>query len=248
MTEKRYSVSLIETAWIPKDISPKQAIRYQSSIVHQVHPTQRELAGTLKEVQAATHEFVEYLPIGRLGITLARLDPVIKKILGADKRGVISDVTRRDFEAEINDSLKFPREYQVDVENPELPLTVAADTNALSIKLSMDDPQLYGERVLVERYVRREYPTASARFGDDIVSWEPGVTIGYIKPEALSTDQYDDLLDDPSLYISQAVYDARAYSAEQFGLEQPTSRIVFPESISLSGLGVVCNRQESRIF
>ena len=233
---------LTQPAWVPKEKSPKLAIRYQSRVVHELDHTQKGVTSPLSTLKKTTGNFIQYMPVGKLGVTLACIDPILKQILGVGKKGEIDDTTRRDFEAELNSELGFLDSQKVTLDNPSVPFELyGRQKNRLGINLSTS-AQLLGERVLVEKHIRREYPTTSSRFEDNLLDWDPHITIGFVRPEYLTRDEIDDLHGDPSGFIiGKAVASAEA-DHERFGVENIADQIVFPDSLVLGGLGVVCNK------
>lgn len=235
--------------WISKETSHRTAVRYQSEIVHEVNPVQRELAVALKNLEKTTDTFVDYLPLGRLGISLASLDPVIRQILSTDKRGIINNSARKEFERDLNESLAEFHGKTITVPSSTRPLGVFGhDKSELGIRLDVNDPLLFGERVLVERFIRIEHPAISERFGEEILNWEPHIPIGAIRPGTLTNDQLEELQVDTNGFIHNAMQQAYDEMEDRFGLDIGSRDFSFPDELALGGLRIVCNKQPDRIF
>ncbi len=236
--------------WIQKNVSHHQAIRYRSLIIHQVSPIQKELSVSLKTLESATGNAIDYVPLGKLGVTLCRLDPGAKRVLGADKKGNISEAGRRDFEAELNEELPHCSNKSVALSNPTQPLRIyGPNADSLAIELDSLDPLLYGERSVVRRYLMQQHPELRNRTPDeDWQEWEPHITIGHINYERLDKADADLLRDDPNEYLLASVQQHAIMESNYHGIESAHSEVVFPDYLSLGGLKVVCDRQEDRIF
>lgn len=243
-------MSQIQTpVWISKETSHHTDVRYQSQLVHEVNPIQRELVSALKSLKQTTNTFIDYKPIGKLGVILTGLDPVIRHIISTDKRGVIHDAARRELEQDINTMLPDFRGTQVQLDNPSRPLGLfGTNKQNLGIRLAVNDPILFGERVLAERFIKEEYPLASERFGDELLGWEPHISIGTIRPGGIWGEALEDLMDDPNSYIEESVQSAYSEMEERFGISVDSRELVFPESLTLGALKVVCDKQPDRIF
>ncbi len=225
--------------------SIKNSIHYQSRVVRSVEPIQPELSKALNQLKETTGNFVEYKPIGRLGITLAILDPALKQVVGADKKGQVSDETIKHFEAELNEELDFANQgLEYPLKNPNVPVDLYGSEQArLGITLSQRDLRLRGQRLIVEEYIKDTYPAVSRRFGSkDLAHIVPHVTIGTVIPAYLDKEDRDLLYKDPSDFMLGRVLQEQIHAAERYRLDQPEP-IVFPEAICLGGLHVVCEQR-----
>lgn len=232
----------------PKDKSPKQAVHYQSRIVHEVYPIQRELKATLKTLEQTTGDRIDYISVGRLGVTLATLDPLVKPILGLDKKGVIEKSAISDFEDELNTELEELHDRKVHIADISHPLELyGKHKDKLALRLSKFEG-LTEERIEVEKYLREQEPNASSRFFNELMGWEPHIVIGIVKPEKFDVDNMDSFLDNPSSYLDNLVSEVHLRDREVFGIEPKNDAIIFPEEISLGALRVVCDRQAERVF
>lgn len=235
--------------WTPKGSSRKSAVRYQSRIVHTVQPIQPELAEALKTLKESAQDKFEFIKLGKLGVTLAELDPAVREIVGVDRKGAIFDQTRREVEDDLNDTFERFMGRVTGIADPERPFKLyGRQQNRLGIALDPLDDQLYGERIVAERYIRSEYPMVSDRFGDGVNTWEPHVTVAYVKPEQFTPTEWADLQYGPSEFLSALVFENAAMNRESYGLDNVPSKIMLPSELSLGGLQIVCNKQPERIF
>lgn len=249
-TKTGINMSLIsEPMWISKEVSHHAAVRYQSRVVHEINPIQREFVDTYKHLQETTDHIVDYIPVGRLGVVLAGLDPVIKQIISTDRRGNINEAARRELECDINEALPDMRQTVVRTSGGARPFALyGADKQELGIKLSTSDPVLFGERVLVERFIRDEHPRASNRFGEELLNWQPHIRIGFIRPGVLDAEQLQELHDDPTGYIENAMHQTHQNMQERYGIPVECRELVIPDELVLGGLKIVCDKQANRIF
>ena len=84
--------------YVIKDISSKAPLHYESEIQRRVEPLQPELKKALNSLEENTSDFIRYNSIGRLGVTLVILDPAVKRIVGTDKKGFITQEAVQHFE------------------------------------------------------------------------------------------------------------------------------------------------------
>ncbi len=227
---------------VPKAPQKSPSVHYECHIARSVEPNQSEFVHALQVLEQNTADFVQYQPIGRLGVRLVMLESALKQIIGVDKKGIITEAARRDFETELNQNLARHPHGEFLIADPREPFVLQGrDDQELAIQLAKDDYRLHGDRAVAEEYIRDTYPGISAG-RENVVRMEARVAIGEVQPQYLSPDDRGLLAENPSDFMLNTVMERQRSDADMFGLSGGVDPVVFPDAIILGGLHVVCQK------
>lgn len=240
-------MSIVE-AWTPKEISRRPATHYDARLVRRVDAEHNDLAATIEAVQSATRDFTDFMPIGKLSVTLCDLSPVVRHVLNADKKGNIQEYAKQDFEQEIIEAIDTDGQKIVAPEQGDYSFGLYGRwQNMLGIRLMAPSPLLIGERYIAERYIKDTYSTSPRFASEDLMDWEPHVTLGQIRYEALSPVQRSALQSNTSGFISAVVENPERLADPEYAPVYWSDPIEIPD-IALGGLRVVCDKKPNGIF
>lgn len=234
--------------------SLKSEAHYDCRVVRSVDKNQDELARSLRQLKDATGEFVEYKwskrseELGRLGVTLAKLNPVARDILDIPRRGKIRREDWRQFETDLNEHLE-PTRFQthtiaLDSENP---LGLYGKNNEhLALRLDPNDSRVAHERKIIDTYLKETYHLPNGgELSDEFLNGkllpiDPHITIGKINYMAMGWDKQLALEENPSQFIQNEMTNyVESLTAEKHYYRTPTIATL-PETVSLNGLQIWC--------
>ncbi len=236
----------------------KQPVHYDFRVCRGVQPGQPELEKPLSQLHEHTANFVQYKSLGKLGLTLLMLEPVLREILPRNRNGMIPPDGVRTFEDELRQSLHTAQyeNYGGIRLDPVAPLALyGRHKNRLGLRLQKDY-RLVGDRAVVEEYILDNYTTTeghdvSKRFlANTLTPIAPHITIGTVLYEHLTPEQGQALQDDPTWFVHSEAYASMEAQRLEYDfvsdkLANPgppplVEHICLPESLSLSALSVVC--------
>jgi hypothetical protein len=229
----------------------KEPVRYECRITRSAQPDQPELAEPLRLLEANTNNYIQYRGIGKIGVTIMMIEPVLRKILISDRRGIIPKQDLQDFEAELQDNLRHAQyaDYDVPVD-PAQPLALfGRNKDRLALQLHPRDYRLVGDRAVVESYIQDNYEQndgrpVSRRFLDrNSARFRPHITIGDVRYENMDARQVETFQADPSVFLIRESYRQMASDREDYGESYAVQDIILPEHVALNGLKVFCQQK-----
>ena len=247
----------------PRSTTRKPPISYECRVVRSVAANQPELAGPLRLLKENTSNFVNYKwkesgkELGRLGVTLVMLEPVLRQILTKNRRGAIRREDVLTFETELREGMEHAQ-----FENYDIPLDqfsqlalYGRNKQYLGLQLSQRDYRMAADRTMVESYIRDNYDRAdgevvSKRFlARNLRRMEPHITIGEIDYAALMYRDEDGVMAaeklqaDPSSFVFDQAHKRMELHAQEFGANFEPETIVLPDHVTLNGLKIFCQQR-----
>ncbi|HSX15759.1 MAG TPA: hypothetical protein VLF40_03125 [Candidatus Saccharimonadales bacterium] len=230
----------------------RERTRYECRVTRSLAPNQEDLARPLGLLAANTSNYVEYDELGKVGVTIMMLEPILRRILTPNRRGVISRDSLQQFETELKDDLSHAQyaDYNIplDIFNP-LAL-YGSDKNWLALQFSPKDYRMVGDRAVVEAYMRDNYVQAngrpvSKRFIDgNSRRLRPHATVGEVHYENMAPEQVGQFQADPTGFLVREAYARMARNQEQYGSACGVEEIIWPETVGLNGLKVFCQQKQ----
>jgi len=228
----------------------REPVRYSGRVIRTIEQSRDGAARALVPLMDNTQAYVEYEKPGKIGVTLLQLDPVIRSILGKDRRGVARLDGKSDFENELNANLKHAQydEYSIPVAEESQLGIYGRDEDVLGLRLSTDDYRLVGDHAVVKQYVDNTYAhlggeSARARFLQANSGLDLGyVALGRIRYENMSSDQRSDFRAGPTEFLELAAEVEMESNQERFGGNYKAHEIVFPDVVAFNGLSVACHQ------
>jgi hypothetical protein len=242
-------MSIVEASWVPKETSRRPMPHYDARLIRRIDVEHNDLASTIDTIQAVAEDFVDFLPLGKLSVTLCDLNPVVRNALKPDKKGNIEEYAKKYFEQEIIET--------VDIHTATKIVAPAGGDysfglfgrwqETLGIRLKAPNPLLIGERFIAESYIKDVYG-AGPRFGTvDLMEWEPYIALGHVNHEKLSAEHRYALQDDTSGFIAAIVENPERLTDSEYAPPHWAEPIEVPD-IALGGLRIVCDKQPERVF
>jgi len=215
-------------------------------------PNQPELARPLGLLAANTANYIEYDEMGKVGVTIIMLEPLLRRILSPNRRGVIPRTSLQQFEAELRDDLSHAQyaDYNVPLDTINPLALYGSNKNYLGLQFSPKDYRLVGDRAVVEEYMKDNYDQAngrpvSQRFIDkNSRRLKPHATIGEVKYENMTPEQIEVFQADPTGFLVRETYDRMEANQKQYGSACEVERVTWPESVALNGLQVFCQQKQ----
>jgi hypothetical protein len=226
--------------------------RYDCRITRSVIQDQPELADPLRLLEANTSNYINYRGMGKIGVTIMMLEPVLRKILVPDGRGMISKQDLKVFEAELQNDLEHAQyaDYDVPVD-PVYQLDLfGRNKDRLAIQLDPRDYRLVGDRAVVEAYIRDNYeqndgrPISRRFFDRNSMRLRPHITIGDVRYENMDSNQVTTFQADPSVFLIREAQRQMISDRQDYGEAYEVRDIILPEQVSLNGLRVFCQQKQ----
>lgn len=237
------SATMYRGGHVIRSSTHKQAPHYECRVVRSVAPNQPELSDALGALERHTGNFVNYKEMGKLGVTLVMLEPVLRQIMGTNRKGAISREELTAFERDLNDSVSHSQyaDYDIPVHDSLSPLSLyGKNKQHLAIRLAERDYRLVGDRAVIEQYIKDRYDVGKRFLEKNLVRMSPHVTIGQVRYENLEPRERESIQDDPTSFVIRRAYDSMQASEEQYGLTAERRQIIFPEQVTLNGLRIFC--------
>lgn len=230
----------------------REPVRYECRITRSVATDQPELAEPLRLLEDNTNNYVNYRGIGKIGVTIMMIEPVLRKILLADRRGIIPKQDLKIFEGELQDNLHHAQYADYDVPlDPVQPLALfGRNQDRLALQLDSRDYRLVGDRAVVEAYIQDNYDQnngrpVSRRFLDrNSARFRPHITIGDVRYENMDSNQIEDFQADPSAFLIRESYRQMSSDRQDYGESYQVQDIILPDQVSLNGLRVFCQQRQ----
>lgn len=224
---------------------------YECRVIREVQRGQAELTQSLQLLADNTPELITYKKFGSLGVTLAMLEPVLRKILPANRRGAISRDDLREFESELVGTMARAQftDYDIRLNSFSELALYGKDKQYLALELDQRDLRLEGERAMIEQYIRNNYDQedgsrVSKRFmSKNLSSLKPHITIGHVERENFSEAEYDAFVADPTTFMVQRADERMHANFEEYGGGFEPREIIFPETVTLGGLRIFCQQK-----
>jgi hypothetical protein len=211
----------------------------------------------LRQLHDNTGNFVNYRwneagkELGRLGVTLVRLDPVLRQILAKNRRGAIHRAGLDHFEAELRDTMRHAQFADYDMPLRQFfPLDVyGKNKQYLGLRFQPGDYRLAGDRAMVEAYIRENYdredgnPLTKRFLAGNLQPVPSRITIGEVNYANLTSEEGRALQANPSQFVFDQAYTRMEQNEQEFGSEFAPETIVFPEVVTLNGLQIFCQQR-----
>ena len=235
----------------PRSDTRKEPVRYECRVVRSVEANQPELMRPLELLEANTTNYVRY-DLGKMGVTIVMLEPILRHILMKNRRGVIPREDLQRFESALVHDLGHAQYANYDIPlDPFNPLALyGKDKNWLGLQFAQRDYRLVGDRAVVETYLRDNYEKpdgnpVSQRFIDQNTRrLKPHATIGEVRYENMTPEQTVSFQADPTLFLTRAVYDRMERDYIEYGIRHEGEEVVWPETVALDGLRVFCQSKQ----
>lgn len=229
----------------------RETPRYECRVVRPLQPGQSELTAALGLLAANTSNYVEYNKIGKTGVTIIMLEPILRQILLKDRRGVIPRDHVQNFESELRERLGHAQYADYDIPiDPLNPLALYGGGRWLGLQFDPRDYRLTGDRAVVEEYVTDNYDRPdgrplSRRFIDaNTRRLKPHATIGEVHYENMTPAQEVAFRDNPTTFLVREAYARMERNVQDYGPSYAVTPIVWPETVALAGLSVHCERKQ----
>lgn len=241
-----------------RNATRKPSQRYECRVVRTVERDQPDLSRPLRQLQENTNNFITYKwnepgkELGRLGVTLVMLEPVLRQILGSNRHGTIRREELTIFEAELRDGMSHAQfsNYDIPLQQFEPLALYGRHRQYLGLQLARSDYRMVADRAMVEQYIRDNYDRAdgqaiSRRFlARNLMRIEPHVTIGEVDYTALTAEQGRALRADPSQFVFDEAYARMEANEQEFGSDFAAQPIIFPEDVTLNGLRIFTQQRQ----
>ena len=234
-----------------RNATQKPQVRYESRVVRTVAPNQPELAVPLQRLGEHTRNFVDYKPLGKLGVTLVMLEPVLRQVLTTNRRGFIPRQALNNFEQELRNELHHAQyaDYDIPLQDSFSPLALYGKHDQyLGIRLHEKDYRLVGDRAVVEQYIRDNYDVGKRFLDRNLKRLRPHITIGEVHYENLDIEQREALQADPSAFVIREAYQGMDAMRRNYGIgieAMDLETITFPETVTLNGLSVFVQQRNA---
>jgi hypothetical protein len=229
--------------------SAKEPVRYSCRVIRSIEQGRAGAARTLLPLIDNTSRYVEYEGVGKIGVTLVQLDPVLRSILGKDRRGAAALEGMPDFEAELRTKLAHAQygEYSIPVAPVGQLGVFGRDSNVLGLRLSEDDYRLRGDHAVVQAYVddtyAQENESTRARFLEANKMLDLShIALGRVRYENMSADEASDFRVDPTEFLTVAAEAEMSGNRERYGDHFEVQDITYPDAVAFNGLSVVCHQ------
>jgi hypothetical protein len=229
--------------------SAREQVHYSCRVIRSVERGREGAARALLPLMDNTGRYVEYETVGKIGVTLVQLDPVLRSILGKDKRGAAALEGMPDFQAELRDKLDHAQygEYAIPV-SPEMQLGLyGRDSDVLGLRLSADDYRLRGDHAVVKAYIDDTYAHENESTRERFLQANRELDLSYIalgrvKLENMGADEASDFRADPTEFLAAAAEAEMNGNRERYGDHFVVHDITYPETVAFNGLSVVCHQ------
>lgn len=220
---------------------------YELRVVRSVEPGQGQLLSVLALLKETTSDFIRYKTPRKLGVTVLMLGPLMRHVFDiAPGRQVPKNIlqnTEEDLRAGMQHAqyqdYRIPLIDPLDGDPIEL---YGSNHQYVGLRLPKRDLRLTGDRAMVEEYFKRTYGLSNNELDRHLVDLRPHITIGEVVTSNLSEQDKWDLRRAPYEFIVRA---SLLRQQRMVDLEDRLAVISpeLPETVSLNGLHIVCQRK-----
>lgn len=227
--------------------------RYECRITRGLQLPQPELTEPLRLLAEHTSNYITYRNVGKVGVTIMMIEPLLRRIMVKNQRGVIPKDGLQTFETELRDRMSHAQfaDYDIPLDSFNPLALRGANDDRLALQFDPKDYRMVGDRAMVEAYMRDSYDQAdgrpvSKRFIDKHSHrLLPHITIGDVHYENMTREQRDRFQEDPTAFLVTEAYHKMEWNQKEYGTSACESeQIVFPETVSLNGLSVFCQQKQ----